>query len=380
MNHVIKALKFLRKTCSFSLENVPLFVGKHAPFRWETCHFFVGKRFYGCCNYSLTYCSMETARDIIIGDQSALHALMHRDWSALLAKPPITGNPFANCDGTIAELRMFNTENALYGEKPITLLVPPGANRRFSNDVTCRYAPLELSNSTYVPVHSLIKLRSGLYLASPELVYLRMAEFSNLYELAAIGTNLCGRYYIDELADSYPQRSAFITTPSRLRKYCGSFNHVRGCGKALQALEWVKGNSGSPAETQLFLLLTIPTRRGGFGLPFDHLNHDVTPKSFAPFANQSNYSIDIANIEMHVGVEYDGQLFHDNPEKDKRRRNELKALGWDIFPIGKDILWNPERAIQFAHLLAKRMKIRFRPTNTWHNKYLELRRSLGLNA
>ena len=332
---------------------------------------------------------MVETKNIVIGDHSALHALMHRDWTAYLTSPqtqenPFTRcaqtqeNPFNSCAQTIKELSFFNTNNALYGPKPIVVLVPKHFSRRFTNDITCRFVAREISDYPSAPRRSFIQLREGLYITSPELTYLRMADFVGVHKLAAIGTDLCGRYFIDDRLDEYPQRKAFITTPERIMRYCSQLPQTRGSKKALEALKWVRANSGSPAETKLFLLLSISTRQGGFGLPFTHLNYDENAGALARFTDQFQYSIDIANPEMHIGIEYDGLLYHTNSSRDKRRRNELHALGWDIFPVDRDVLQDADRMIDFAMLLAKHMGIRKRPAKCWHDKHTMLRKELGL--
>lgn len=197
-------------------------------------------------------------------------------------------------------------------------------------------------------------------------------------QLAQIATNLCGRYYIDIATDKIEDRSAFLTTPEKLRSYCSALPEVRGSKKALNALRWAFPNSGSPTETQVQLLLTIPCGRGGFALPLPLMNYDVRAGRLARIAEQGKYCIDCANPDLKIGVEYDGQDSHQDPAADKRRRNELKALNWDIFPLEKDTLENPDRMARFAEIVSIAMHVRIRRPHTWAAKYLALRKELGL--
>ena len=214
-------------------------------------------------------------------------------------------------------------------------------------------------------------------MTSPELVFFRMAAFKTEIQLARTAMDLCARYYIDISKGTIDDRMAFLTTPERLRSYCAALESTRGAKKALRALRWVYPNSGSPVETQLQLLLTLPLGRGGFALPLTHMNYDVKAGRLAHIAEQSSYSIDCANPDLRIAVEYDGQDSHQDPAADKRRRNELKALGWDVFPLEKDTLRNPDRMARFAEVVAKTMHVRLRRPHTWAAKYLALRKELG---
>lgn len=312
------------------------------------------------------------ASNIVISDESALYALLHSDWGARVVQQAATANPLARSAKTIEELRLLNVDNPLYGSKPVRLLIPKGAQRRHSEDIVCRFAPPEL------PEQSFFQLRKGLYMTSPELTYLRMATFKTEMQLAQIAMNLCGRYYIDKVTDKICDRSQFLTTPAKLRSYCLAFPDIRGSKKALDALRWVVPNSGSPTETQVQLLQSIPLSRGGFALPFTHMNYDVKAGRLARIAEQSKYSIDCANPELMVGVEYDGQDSHLDSSADKRRRNELKALGWDILPLEKDVLDDPDRMARFAKVVALTLKVYPRHSRLWPAKYLKLRKELGL--
>ena len=317
---------------------------------------------------------MNKGQNIVIGDESALFALLHADWGDQLQQPRTILNPLLSSAEKLEELRAFNVDNPLYGQKPITILVPTTTRRRTSGDILCRYAPPQL------PERSFAQLRPGLYLTSPELTYVRMASFKSEMQLAQIAMNLCARYYLELKSGNICDRSMFLTTPDRLRSFCLATSDIRGSKKALSALRWIYPNSGSPAETTVQLLLTLPLGRGGFGLPMTHMNYDVAAGHLACISEQQGYSVDCANPVEKVGVEYDGQASHSNPSHDKRRRNELKALGWDIYPLEKDTLENPDRMIRFARIVALRLKTRLRQSKHWPAKYLQLRKELGLRS
>lgn len=315
---------------------------------------------------------MEDTRNIVIGDESALFAYLHSDWGERIGHFPASANPLVNSAEKLGELSAFNVDNPIYGSKPIVVLVPEDARRRLSENIRCRHVP------SHLPEQSFFSVRDGLFMTSPELTYVRMAEFRTEMQLAQIAMNLCGRYYLDKRTGNVCDRSMPLTTPDKLHSFCTMSSSVRGSKKALSALRWVYQNSGSPTETIVQLLLTLPWGRGGYALPLTHMNFDISAGRLARIAEQNSYSIDCANPDKRVGVEYDGQDSHPDSSHDKRRRNELKALGWDIFPLEIDVLNNPDRFDRFARIVAARLEVRLRRSHVWPKKYLKLRKELGL--
>ena len=163
-----------------------------------------------------------------------------------------------------------------------------------------------------------------------------------------------------------------------MRAYAESAAGQRGRKKAMVALQHVTGNSGSPEETRSWVLFTLPQNYGGFGLPFTHMNYDVKAGRLASLTGQDRYVLDLVACHLRLAFEYDGKDFHENSGKDKRRRNDLKVLGWDVYPIEADALYCPEESMRVAKQLAKLMGKRLRFDDNWERKYVDLRKSIGL--
>ena len=310
--------------------------------------------------------------NILIADESALFALLHSDMGRRVESAGAIGNPLLACASSTECLSAFNVRNPLYGPPPIALLVKRAEDRRVTDAIVSRYTTVTL------PPRSFFELRDGLFMASPELVYCRMASQVSVYQLAKIGTDLCGRYYIDPHTETIGTRTRFLTFPEQLRAFIDSIGSARGVAKARTALRWILPNSGSPEETNMQLLLRLPLSRGGFNLPFSAMNYAVLPGRLSALANQSSYSIDLANPRLKIGVEYDGAAYHLDQSADKRRRNDLKALGWDIFPIDKSVLYDARATVNVADQLAKSIGVRLRKQPSWEEKYLRLRSDLDL--
>ena len=310
--------------------------------------------------------------NIIIGSESALHLHLHCDGANSIGAKRVDARPLARCATTVEGLSAFNTENPLYGGEPVTVLVGETASRRKTSLIKCRCVTCDL------PGRSFDKLRDGLYVASPELTFALMGRGRMVAEIAEAGLNLCGRYYMHFKTGEICRRGNFLTTPQRLQAYLHNVHSMRGASKAIEALRWVVPNSGSPMESKTWLVYRLPRRLGGFNLPFDALNYDVSAGRLANLTIQNDFSIDIACCERHFGLEYDGHDYHQDTFQDKRRRNELAALGWEIFPIEKSTLYSAEATERVAHQLARRLGVRLQDPKNWESRYDKLREALGL--
>ena len=312
--------------------------------------------------------------NILVGDESALHLLLHADVSMLETR---LQQVFSMCERyatSARELAQFNTQHPLFGGEPVSVLVPERRLRIQSGRVSARLCSAEL-----VP-GSVIELRNGLYVAAPELVFSRLACGHSEASCAEMGMNLCARYYLGLQQSQIHERTGFLTTPEKLNDYIARAGSLRGCRKAEKALRWVLSNSGSPMETKMSLLFRLPLGRGGFGLPFDAMNYDIRSRRNTRLCEQKLYCIDMVARKYYVGLEYDGHEYHLDVVKDIRRRNALLAMGWEIFPLDKTILNDADATEKLGYQVAKRMGIRLQKQKSWEAKYAQLRLDLGLHA
>lgn len=314
---------------------------------------------------------MSKQPNIIIADESALFFYEHIPALSQYGAQAFRGSPLTNCASSGEGFAHFNAEHPLYGGKPVSVLVAAASARRQSADVASRYCTCDL------PAGSFLKLRDNLFLASPELVFARMGNLVSDIRLAEIGLNLCGRYYKNLDTGDIDDRRELITTPARIKRYLDKTPKLRGTAKARKALRWVVGNSGSPAESKMKLQFGNPLWSGGLGLPFTHMNYDISVGRLAALTEQNEFCIDLVNPNLMQGIEYDGAV-HQDAGKDKRRRNALEALGWHVFPIDKSVLYNAEATKQAGMQIARHLGIRLQFPKRWQEKYEHLRRELQL--
>lgn len=315
---------------------------------------------------------MTKRANIIIADESALFLYGHIASLDQCKATTARCNPLLRPASSGDEFRSFNAEHPLYGGTPVSVLVNDASARRQSMIVRSRYCPNDL------PAGSFYKIRDNLYLACPELVFARMGNLVSEMRLAEIGLNLCGRYYKNLDTGNIHDRYELLTTPAKLAKYLEKVPDMRGSSKARMALRWVLANSGSPMESKMKLQFGNPLWTGGLGLPFTHMNYDVSAGRLAGLTEQNDFCIDLANPDLKEGAEYDGEESHQDSSKDKRRRNALEALGWHVTPIDKSVLYNAEATKKAGLQIARHLGLRIQFPKHWEKKYEHLRKELDL--
>ena len=121
-----------------------------------------------------------------------------------------------------------------------------------------------------------------------------------------------------------------------------------------------------------------PFWHGGFATPFTCMNYSISSNGLRSLMEQGSYCLDLACPEQKVALEYDGREYHEDRGADYRRRNALRALGWQVFPVDKSILYDAEATMKLGLQLDKYMGVRVRKPRRWEQRFIELRKDLGL--
>lgn len=283
-------------------------------------------------------------------------------------------DPLPRASASSQLLKTFNPEFSGFGGLPLDLLVPDRRNVRMSKGINAHSCQVKL------PEGSFWKLNDTLYITSPELCFVQMAQMMSIPQIVEVGLNLCAIYYADIKSSKLPERKP-LTTPTKLARYAERANGMKGVKKAKQALRWVIACSRSPMETKMFILLSYPPSRGGYGLNLPVLNYRADPGRYAYLTEQGFFRIDICNPDLFVGVEYYGDDDHqDNVVKDRRRLDALEALGWKMVVIDKQRLYDPAAFEVAANQIASHLNCRIRKNSNWQKAHEALRKDLGLDA
>lgn len=249
---------------------------------------------------------------------------------------------------------------------------------RYRNKRTSYHVSLHMAE---LPRGSFVRMEDGVFLGAPALVFVQLAERLSLARAIELGFELCGTYRLDSRQMCGFSPGAPLLSACALRRRVQSLKGVRGSEKALRALAYVRDNSASPMESRLAMLLCLPRRLGGYGLPQPQMNYriDVGARSHKA-ASKDYYVCDLFWPDAKIAVEYDSDLFHTGSERianDASRRNALLAQGVTVVTLTKRQVLNKQELDRAASLLAKALGKRQRAgRRDWTNQQLSLRAEL----
>ena len=117
--------------------------------------------------------------------------------------------------------------------------------------------------------------------------------------------------------------------------------------------------AASPMEAKLALLLSLPTRLGGFGLPRPQLNR---PFALSPEAQlvypHTPCRLDLSWPGTDLDVEYDGsgdEHSGDMHAKDVARLAALRLDGVDVLVLAKQQVYDPRAFAQMVQVIAGKL-------------------------
>ena len=208
-------------------------------------------------------------------------------------------------------------------------------------------------------------LDKHVYIASPELIFLVAASLLELPQLVALGDELCGTYSFDpDSKRGFRTRDVPLIAKEQLQKFLGNCANFPNIARARKALGFVVDNSASPMETALELLLTLPFRMGGYGLPQPIMNFEVPLSMRAQqIVKQEKCRADLCYIKQRIDIEYDGVLDHsssDDMQSDHARMNALMEEGYEVIVVTKrqfdDVFAFEAIVLMVARKLKKRIR------------------------
>ncbi|MDR2956862.1 MAG: endonuclease domain-containing protein [Coriobacteriales bacterium] len=212
-----------------------------------------------------------------------------------------------------------------------------------------------------------------LFVSTAELCFVQMARVLPIVELIKLGYELCGSYslpacehrtIVDDVSGTNLSQHQPLTSHKKLLSYSCQFEGERGAGQAAKALRHITDGSASPMETALTMLLTLPHKLGGYGLPIPELNARIQPiNSVRQSASKGSYFCDLFWPEYKLAAEYDSNQYHTGAEhiaSDSKRRNTLATLGITVITVTSQQLRNLQETEKVAKLLATNMNKRLR--------------------
>lgn len=237
------------------------------------------------------------------------------------------------------------------GSRPHALVVDKRAWKRMESvDVHILKTPL--------PRGAVLRIDSSCSVVSPELCFAQIAQREPFEKLLQIGFELCGSFSTavdstdpDAELGCFPVKN--VTSAKSLARWAGLLAPRKGTGAMRKVSGHIVDGTASPMEAVTAMLLCLPCRLGGYGIPQPVANCriDLTARSFT-IAGTYWFCEEGEMIERHglgefrvcdlfwpktgVAVEYDGQSGHSSRRqraKDAQRRLDLEARGVSLITV-----------------------------------------------
>lgn len=234
-----------------------------------------------------------------------------------------------------------------------------------------------------LPSKAVLKTASSLEVVSPEFCFLQLATQLSLIELIQIGFELCGTYSIrPDLTRGFSTHPSYSCSDS-LRVFLGETKKYPGVSRALRAKQFILDGAASPMETIVAMLLYLPYRLGGYGMPRPLLNHRIPIVGAAKDVSSKEYlSCDMYWPKAKVGLEYDSDAYHTGSNRirrDAQRRNVLGYLGVKTITVTRNQVYSAYEMERVALTVSKALHKRIQHGGLeMTQKTIQLRRELGI--
>ena len=248
-------------------------------------------------------------------------------------------------------------------EKPLHVLVDASSNRSSNPSLVYHRQQAKL------PYASFYMLCKNIFVVSPELLFLELSKSMTHAEAVLLGCELTGTYRLYQHDDKQEGTEVLYGMPSltsrhKLISFLDACHDVRGAKHARVAAQYVVDGSASPMESSLALLLSLPHKYGGYGLPRPDLNVKIPLTTDSQVMAGKRYCKgDIVYPSSKLDIEYDSDLWHVGPDriaKDSARRNALLAEGYDVITVTKAQIYDRQQLDLLAKLVARRLHVRNR--------------------
>lgn len=242
------------------------------------------------------------------------------------------------------------------------------------------------------PNGAMLNIGHDVCICAPHFTFMQMAAQVDLIDAVQIGMELCGYYSKWRLEPNVMGSSYYyehletrectfnlppVTRSQRIKAFVAHQKGARGAVGARDALKWIADCSASPMETAVYLLLCLPKRLGGYGLPKPVLNPKLTISN--PDGVKERYP-DLFWRGANIDVEYNSDEAHSGEwarYRDAKREVELTVADVKVLPLTRNQLMNAAEFDAFAQGLRKMLRIRARkPDLEWTFRNAELRRRL----
>lgn len=281
-----------------------------------------------------------------------------------------------DCVSSAHDLRGISLNCNHFGHAPIRLMVPNGRLRPLCNNYAYTV------ESRKLPLNSFRKVSEHICVASPEFCVVQAAKILSLPQLLELCMELCGTYSLDKATNrGFATRDYQLMTSDSLRDFVARYNRNPLNRRIGPWLRFIAEGSHSPMETREYLLMCLPKRLGGYGLPLPALNYQIKLDSEEQrISGRGFFLCDMCWPHQKVVVEYDGQEDHASAKDraaDATRQNILVSKGYTVFVITSRQIYHAQEFDRIIHDIARYLGYRLKnfPCN-WANRRDYLRKEL----
>ena len=279
-----------------------------------------------------------------------------------------------DCACTPTQLKPLELPRTLITENCVHLLVPERNARRPSKYVKCHVA------SPVYPRGSFWRIDEHIVVASPELVFLQMAEILEPVKLIELGQELCGTFARDVPAKDNNERRP-LTSIAKLSSFLDRTHSKRSVKRAKWALDYIVEGAASPMEIILEMLLCLPRNLGGRQLPTPLFNQKIPlDEDEQHLAGVSHYRCDLFWPDAFYALEYYGKWAHSGAEQvayDSRRLSDIQSHRIQVDVVTFEQISTPEQTTALAEKVRRKLHVpAFRESQRQAEKRLQLHRLL----
>jgi len=277
---------------------------------------------------------------------------------------PARARATEQCASLKSDVLALMPESWILPDGTVDVLVFDAAARRQSKRIRCRLW------SGNIPAGAFFK-DGDVCVSSPEFTFLQMASQLSMAKLIALGCELCGIYVLlpknrrhPGAIDDHPKRIAPLTNIEKLSAFLAQATGANGILKAQRALRYIAEGSKSPMETMTYLLLCLPPKLGGYGLPRAVLNPEIPlDDEAATIARRRRAEGDICWPDKHLDIEYHGEIHVGalKMQDDVGRILGIEKMGWRVITITSPQVFDPIRFETVAKEAAAHLKWRLYP-------------------
>ena len=295
---------------------------------------------------------------LFIGHESALHFWL-RGSKGLWSAEPCRATSLSQCAYNVNDVQSFRLPRDAFGPGPLDIMIDDPGKRRMHPSQKCHVWTTPLAQK------SLVDIGHDVFVASPALCFLQMANQLPLFDLVELGYELCGSYSrTPGVGWGFVQRSYRLTTPESIDRLLQRMHQASNCRTASRVIPYILPNSVSPAETDMAVKNFLPPRMGGYGFPLAELNASVEATDEArAISGKNELYPDALWRNKRTCLEYDSSFQHEQRKdrtRDSVKRNALGCMGYNVITVTPDQLQSVEKyhgvAIELAQCIGFRLR------------------------